>query len=489
MKKAAILIILSFMVSVLSSQNIYPVKIKSCKADRFCLDCGDIKASYEDKKFDEMIIRLNEKMNLQGMSGIVLFQVLIDSTGHGCVLSHTDKSKTFISKKIIKELKKFDGWIPAKTDNKALERVSISIIFSIEDGQITGKIKRINLAAFKDRFDHPQDPEIINKRYTYTNPNLSKYKITVWNSKNSNLPDNFNDDILIDKKNTIWMTLDEGLVKFENDSFIREEQDITDKGKYFAYYALGCDNQNVKWVYAKNNIYSYDNKKWTVYSKENIGFDGAYSIINNNKTGELFFCTDEGLFIRKDNKWIKIIELDTIEGITSKRIHYAQRDSKNRLWIGYSGGTLMIDTNGAVTVYNKIKSPFNGYSIFSMTGDSDGNLYFSLYNANRKGKKPEQIKEGIGVLDRDGNFKMLTIHNSGLPVGDVSKIIYDKYDNVLWIITNSAGLIRYDLKDGWEVYHNLNSKIPTSYVSDIATDNNGNIYLATRQGMVKIERK
>ena len=46
-----------------------------------------------------------------------------------------------------------------------------------------------------------------------------------------------------------------------------------------------------------------------------------------------------------------------------------------------------------------------------------------------------------------------------------------------------------DLKDSWENYHNENSDIPTSYISTMTFDDKGNLYLATRQGLVKIERK
>ena len=65
-----------------------------------------------------------------------------------------------------------------------------------------------------------------------------------------------NDNISIDKKGLIWLTVDQGLVTFDGKNFKNAEQNITDKGKYFAYYTLATDNNNIKWVYAKKNIYS-----------------------------------------------------------------------------------------------------------------------------------------------------------------------------------------------------------------------------------------
>ena len=38
------------------------------------------------------------------------------------------------------------------------------------------------------------------------------------------------------------------------------------------------------------------------------------------------------------------------------------------------------------------------------------------------------------------------------------------------------------------IAHNKNSQIPTSYISTMTFDAQGNLYLATRQGLVKLEK-
>lgn len=75
-----------------------------------------------------------------------------------------------------------------------------------------------------------------------------------------------------------------------------------------------------------------------------------------------------------------------------------------------------------------------------------------------------------------------------MPFNHTNKVLYDKNEKVLWISTDRAGLVRYDLQEGWENYHNENSDIPTSYISTMEFDSNGVLYLATRQGLVRIER-
>ncbi|WP_220473578.1 ligand-binding sensor domain-containing protein [Flagellimonas pelagia] len=472
----------------LNAQNLFPVKLDNCKTDKFCLDCGDTQAGYQEKEFLKLQEKLNDELKLDGIKGAVMFQVLVNSKGHACVLSHTDQSKNFITQKLIKELNRFKNWTPAITNGKIEEKSSINIVFKVDNNKITGQIERVDKKAFEKSFDKPNSPEIYNENYVYKNENLSNYEITVWNSKNSNLPNNWNDHISIDKNGLIWLTVSQGLVTFDGREFKNAEQNITDKGKYFAYYELATDNNNVKWIYAKNNIYSYDNDKWIKYNSTQIGINSVYNIVNNPKTGELFFCSKNGITILKDGNWSKI-DKNLFKDLPGDRVSFAKRDSKNRIWIGTYDGTAMIDENNQVTNFEKSSTVLKGKCITSMDEDENGNLYFTLYEFDRKNKKQVNNDEGIAIRDVNGNFKQFTTENSGMPFNHTTCVLYDKKENIIWISTDRAGLVRYDLNGNWENYHTENSEIPTSYISTMTFDNNGDLYLATRQGLVKIERK
>ena len=489
--KAQIIIFLFLIASLTiraNAQNLFPVKLENCNAKRFCLDCGDIKAGVDQNEFTKLLVKLNKELNLNGIRGTVKFQVLVDSEGRACVLSHTDQTNHPITLKIIEELNKFKKWTPAITSGKPEEKSSINLIFSIDNNKISGQVERVDMQAFNKSFDKPRSPEIYNKTYVYKNENLKNYKITVWNANNSNLPNNMNDHLTIDKNGLVWLTVDEGLVTFDGKEFKNAEQNITDKGAYFNYYALTSDNANVKWVFGKNNIYSFNDVNWTKYDPTAIGIDGAYEIVNNQKSGEVFFCSDEGLTIYKDGKWTNLNN-SKLKDLPSNRVTFARRDSKNRIWIGTFSGTAMIDENNQVTNFENSNTVLKGKCITSMDEDENGNLFFTLYEFDRKDKEQINNNEGIAIRYTDGTFKQFTTENSGLPFNHTNCVLYDKIEKVLWISTDRAGLVRYDLKDGWENYHNENSDIPTSYISTMTFDNEGNLYLGTRQGLVKIERK
>ncbi|WP_205945939.1 ligand-binding sensor domain-containing protein [Pedobacter hiemivivus] len=491
--KNLLLLILAILYSGAKAQNLFPVKLENCKTDRFCLDCGDVKASYNEADFAELQEKLNKSLNLTGITGVIKFQVLIDSSGRGCVLSHTDQSNNQITQQIIKQLNNFKKWTPAVTANKKEGRTSINLTFTIKENlvfskkvyQISGNIERVNIDAFKKSFDRPKNPEIYNKNYVYKNENLKNYKIAVWKSDNSNLPDNMNDHITIDRNGVLWLTAGDDLVTFDGKTFHIVGPSNENIG---SYRSVETDNNNIKWVYGGKSIYSYDDKTWTKHDPKITGIDGTFKIINNPETGEVFFCTDKGLIIYKDGIWFNL-DQNKVKEMPSNRVTFAKRDAKNRIWIGTFSGSVMIDGLGKATNFNNTETALKGKCITSMDEDEKGNLYFSLYEFDRK--TPGQINndEGIAIRYLDGSIKQFTTSNSGMPFNHANKVLYDRKEKVLWISTDRAGLVRYDLKDGWENYHNDNSTIPTSYISTMTFDKDGNLYLATRQGLVKIERR
>jgi len=489
MTKAILTLLASFLVSSVIAQNLFPRKFDNCATEVFCLDCGDTKVSIDDQKLNVLITRLQKSNDLKGLSGKIMFQILVDSLGRGCVLSHTDVSDHAISKNITTALNAFDGFIPAQTKGKAEPRTSFNMSFEVKEGTIVAKVERVNMNAFRKSFDRPRAPEIYNKTYTYNNEHLKTYKITVWNKGNSGLPNNMNDHLTIDRKGTIWLTADDDLVTFDGYKFSDAGGNVTDKGKHLGYYAIATDNDNVKWVYGGRRIYSYDDKGWKAYDPKVTGINGAYQIINNPATAEVFFCSDEGVTVYKNGRWDSLINKQKFRELPSSRVDYAKRDSKNRIWIGTFGGSAMIDEQGKLLNFEATTNVLKGKCITSMDEDEEGNIYFTIFEFNRKDKTLINNDEGIVIWYKNGTVKQFTTSNSGMPFNHTTGVLYDKKEKVLWISTDRAGLVRYDLKDGWENYHSENSEIPTSYISTMSFDNEGILYLATRQGLVRIERK
>lgn len=470
--------------TALRAQHLLPVKMNNCVTERFCLDCGDVKADVDKAKFDQFLKTLNAANNTNQVGGKILFQVLLDSTGKGCVLSHSDIGKTPFAGIIATGLNDFDGYIPAVTKGVKEERTSFEMLFEFNDGKITGRVKRVEMASL---VAVNSGPEIVNKTYDYRNDELPNYDITVWDNLNSNLPNNMNDHIAFDKDAQLWLSVDGGLVRFYGKKF-KSENWPAGKARFYMCRGIAPDHQNTVWVLDGEALRSYSNKKWATHDSLTTGFRGGYSMHFNNATEELVVSADNGVGIYKKGKWTMITR-QQVKELPSNRVAFAKRDSKNRLWIGTYSGSVMIDENGKATGFNETTSVLKGKTITSMDEDENGNLYFGLFEYDRKVKKQVNNDEGIAIMRTNGTIQQYTTSNSGMPFNHVTQVLYDKNEKVLWIATDRAGLVRYDLKNTWENYHHHNSDIPTSYIADMAFDREGTLYLATRRGLVKLKRR
>ncbi|MDM1517214.1 hypothetical protein HX089_12535 [Myroides odoratimimus] len=82
-------------------QYLYPVKVENCKIDRFCLDCGDTLAGYDQKAFTKLEQELNKELDLNKLTGRIGFQVLVAPNKTGCVIGESSEIDHLIPLKVI----------------------------------------------------------------------------------------------------------------------------------------------------------------------------------------------------------------------------------------------------------------------------------------------------------------------------------------------------------------------------------------------------
>lgn len=465
------------------SQNIFPQVVEGCELSQFCLDCGEPKATFELSAFTLAIDSLNKHYNFKGGRGKVGFQVLVSADGKGCVISHTDQSSGPLTKEIIRHLNSLP-WVAAVENNKAVN-ASINVFLEVANDRLVGKIERVNIEEFGNNMSNPGEPEIYNKHYKYTNPTLQHYEVLVWQRENSNLPHNMSTNGIVDKNGYVWYATYNGFTFFDGQQVVRLNEKNSPFKKDVSVRAVAVDAANNKWAFANNALFKYNNKEWNKVTLPVPLQD--VSAITTSAVGEVFVASDTGLLIIKNGK-TEVVNQNKIKTLPSNAIFYGYRDKKGRLWIGTFKGSVMIEPNGKVVTFQNGATPLQSTTITQIAEDEKGNLYFALYAFNDNGHR-NKTKEGFAVLTTEGQWKHYNDENSGLPANHVNALLYDRFENVLWIGTNEAGLVRFDLKDGWENYHNLNSKVPSAYIFELSQDSKGNIYAATFNGMMRIRKK
>jgi ligand-binding sensor domain-containing protein len=468
-----------FFPAVLSAQNLFSEKIELCNASNYCMDCGDPKATCAQFTLDYITDRINRKYLLKDVNLSITFQVLVEPSGFSCVLSHTDVTNSPLTAELIRYLNG-NIWKPAIENGKPVA-ASVNVIFRIVNGNISAQMQRMDLAQLKP----PGDPVIYNEKAVYNNPSLKNYEFTVWTKYNSPLPDNIAQSFAIDKTDLLWYATARGLTRFDGKTFNPVNEFNSPFTAETAVRDITVDKDNNKWVYINNTIYKCTDAGWQVYDFKKFIKSGITHILNSSN-GKLIFTTKDGLVVVRNDK-VVLLNKKTIPLLPSNNVLYAYVDSRNRLWIGTSKGSIMIDRDFFVTTFNTSDTPLKNVCISGAVEDEKGNLYFSLIGINKV--EGDNDKEGVAVLKTNGNWIHYNDKNSGMPSNRVNNILYDKFEHVLWIGTDQSGLVRFNLKDGWENYHNNNSATPGYTIYQLVQDSKGVIYATTANGLLRIRKK
>jgi hypothetical protein len=478
-KLSLICLFIFFLPAALSAQNLFLEKIDLCSAENYCMDCGSPRATCSQFTLNQLCDRINRKYQFKDAAGSITFQVLVEPSGFSCVLSHTDVTNSPLTADLIRAL---NGsiWKPA-IENGQRVSASVNVIFRIANGRISSQMLRMDLAQLKP----PGDPVIYNKNAVYDNPSLKNYEFTTWTKYNSPLPDNIGQSCAIDATDVLWYATAHGLTRFDGTTFNPVSEYNSPFTSETAVQDVTVDRDNNKWVYIANGIYKYTDAGWQVYDFKKFIKSNVTHILKS-RNGELLFTTKDGMVVVRKDK-VVVLNKKTIPLLPSSNVYYAYVDSRKRLWIGTSKGSIMIENDRLPNTFNTSDTPLKNACISGVTEDEKGNLYFSLIDDNKT--TDDDDNEGIAVLKADGTWLHYNDKNSGMPSNHVTNLLYDKFEHVLWIGTDQSGLVRFDLNTGWENYHNNNSSAPGHTIYQLVQDSKGVIYATTANGLLRIRKK
>ena len=201
------------------------------------------------------------------------------------------------------------------------------------------------------------------------------------------------------------------------------------------------DAQQNKWIgTSMNGFYLvYEPKGFKIYNSTNaLSSDYADAIIQD----------------RKKNYWV---------GYYTSNLDCVSPDWKKRKNYSYKAG---------------VKGCFASESVFSVFEDSDGNIWINNYLSGLQLYNPS--------TDNFSVFRNDTKNPNSIPSNDTRSIIEDSYGN-LWLATHSGGLCKFDrrhkifktYKADYDKWHN---KLPTDWLTCVASDKRGFIWVATVDG-------
>ena len=216
-----------------------------------------------------------------------------------------------------------------------------------------------------------------------------------------------------------------------------------------------------------------------INSDDGLSHNIVNDIVQDGK-GFIWIATQDGLN-RFDGYEFKAYRFDPADS-TSISGNYVKSlfvDQKGNLWVS---------TRYGLNLYNPRQDNFIGF-----TSDQNDNLDITKIAASSNGGLWLSNYTG-GFLHFDPKNKSFTIHNienQALPTNFIMSIHEDS-ENILWIGTGDYGVLvfRYDNKtlDNYEELSEKLDEFNITQIEDIFADNNSNIWIASRQGVLFYNR-
>lgn len=218
----------------------------------------------------------------------------------------------------------------------------------------------------------------------------------------------------------------------------------------------------------------YDFIHFNSYNRENPLPNDVVHCVNEDKNGNLWIGTENGLyFYEYKTGEIADASVKIRPGNSSlkQNIRFISRDESGQLWIGHDTGLTTISGNSQGSYSSE--NVFGSNTVESVVFNN-GNIYVGADNDVFRLIKTNDLK--YNRVDSDEKIQNLA--------GTVNILFNDK--NFLWIGT-SIGLYRYDLNTE-EIKHyqhiqGNNFSLSSDAVTDIARNNEGQILVATLIGL------
>lgn len=201
------------------------------------------------------------------------------------------------------------------------------------------------------------------------------------------------------------------------------------------------------------------------------------------RSGEIWFGTIDGdLLIYKKGEKVRILKPKETPYINSYRITAFMEDADENCWIGTREGLGLMYANGKGYSFDHIMvdgKDLGGAYIFSIFEDGDGKIWL--------GTKKDGIIALHGNIHNPGKilFKGYNAENGKFSSMSVLSMVQDKMGRI-WVGTEGGGLFLYNSKK--DRFENVNQQynIFADVVNNIETDDYGNLWLSTNEGLIKL---
>lgn len=209
----------------------------------------------------------------------------------------------------------------------------------------------------------------------------------------------------------------------------------------------------------------------------------VYAIIQRERTGAIWFGTyDGGIYEYLPGQKVKHWMPDNCDFLKDACVTALYEDRKGNCWIGtrYGLGIRLADGSGYLFDQMMVDGKnLEQCNVRGITGDNEGNIWlatqsFGVIRLSGDVRYPKQLK-----------YTNYSPDNQKLSVRTALCLFSDSHGR-LWAGMEGGGLCLYDKEGGRFVEKSSRFNLPGDMVSSIEEDGNGNLWIGTNGGLVKL---
>jgi len=248
---------------------------------------------------------------------------------------------------------------------------------------------------------------------------------TVYNTANSDLPDNWVRAIAIDHDGAKWFGTGGGVARFDGTTWT--VYNTSNSGLPNDHvYAIAVDIDGSKWFGTEpedGGVARFDGATWTVYDSANSGLPYGFVIaITIDHNGAKWFGTDMGDGVARFDGATWTVYNPTNSGLPNGSVYAIASDRDGHIWFGTAGGAASFDGT-TWTVYDTSNSGLPGNWVEGIAVDRDGRIWFGIFG-------------GVAACFDGSSW---TVYSFGFPDSDVLSVAIDR-DNK-WFSASTEGAI------------------------------------------------
>ncbi len=317
------------------------------------------------------------------------------------------------------------------------------------------------------------------------------------NSEKIRLTSNIIKEIIQDDKGLIWVGTDHGGIDIIN-KFSGEVKKLyhqPDNNKSLAQNsitALYRDNNNIIWIgtykkgvsYYHESIHKFEHYKHWLSDPNSLPYSDV-NCFTEDKKGNLWIGTNGGgliYFDRKNNKYTSYLyDKNNPYSLSNNVVVSLFIDGNNQLWVGtFTGGLNRFDGKR-----------FHRYQMDSAEGLTSNNIW-TINEDDSHRLWIGTLGGGIITYNRkkDAFEKLLNKGNINLPTAFISQIF--KLSDGNMCIATANGVAFYNVKEQRYKYHPTNNRnqpypISSKAINAVFEDSRGLLWIATREGLILLD--